>query len=264
MSVTINMRQLLEAGVHYGHQCRRWNPKMRNYIFGSRNGIHIIDLQKTVRHFKKATDFVEDIVARGGNVLFVGTKRQARDIISQETSRCGMYYINYRWLGGTLTNYPTIRKSIHRLKRIEKMSTDGTYEKLTKKEVLNLERARLNLERNLGGIKDMPGLPDVIFITDAHKERIAVLEAKRLGIPIIAITDTNADPEGIDYIIPGNDDSLKSLHLFVSTVAEACLAGKSRRHETGMDEEKKPSTSTEEGTIYDQEGHSVKVMKKKK
>ena len=262
MSSTINMRQLLEAGVHYGHQCRRWNPKMRQYIFGARNGIHIIDLQKTVRCFKKASDFIETTVARGGNILFVGTKRQARDIVSQEAGKCGMYFVNHRWLGGTLTNFPTIRKSIHRLKRIEKMSSDGTYDKLTKKEVLNLERTRFKLERNLGGIKDMPGLPDALFVTDAHKEHISILEAKKLGIPVVAITDTNADPDRVDYIIPGNDDSLKSLQLFVSTMSEVCNAGKMRRGEfEGEDDQ--PTSETEEGTIVDKEGHAVKVMKKK-
>lgn len=256
------MKELLEAGVHYGHQCKRWNPKMKPYIFGSRNGIHVIDLQKTVKQFKKAADFVEQLVARGGNVLFVGTKRQARDIIQQEAARCGMYFINYRWLGGTLTNYPTIKRSISRLKRIEKMATDGTYEKITKKEALNLDRIKISLERNIGGIKDMPGLPDAVFITDAHKERITVLEANKLGIPVIAITDTNANPEGIDFVIPGNDDSIKSLQLFVSTIAKACIAGKGRRSEFAA-EGKPQASSSEEGTIFDKEGHSVKVMKKK-
>jgi len=263
MSVTINMRELLEAGVHYGHQCRRWNPKMRRFIFGTRNGIHIIDLQKTVRHFKRACEFIEKTVAQGGHVLFVGTKRQARDIIADEAARAGMYFVNHRWLGGTLTNFNTIRQSIHRLKRLEKMASDGTYEKLTKKEALNLERVRFKLERNLGGIKDMPGLPHAIFVADAHKEHIAVKEAQKLGIPIVAITDTNADPEGIDYLIPGNDDSLKSLQLFVKTVSEACLAGKGRQHAEGG-REGKDEQDTKEGTIYDQEGHSIKVMKKKR
>lgn len=262
MSVTINMRELLEAGVHYGHQCRRWNPKMRKYIFGTRNGIHIIDLQKTVRYFKKACEFIEDITAKGGHILFVGTKRQARDIVADEARRCGMYFMNHRWLGGTLTNYPTIRQSIHRLKRLEKMSNDGTYEKITKKEALNLDRAKFKLERNLGGIKDMPGTPRAIFIADAHKEHIAIKEAQKLGIPIIAITDTNADPDGIDYVIPGNDDSLKSLQLFVKTVAEAVIAGKSR-HQSEKPEDDKAPSSAKEGTIFDKEGHSIKVMKKK-
>ncbi|MCB9228411.1 MAG: 30S ribosomal protein S2 [Deltaproteobacteria bacterium] len=265
MTVSINMREFLEAGVHYGHQCRRWNPKMRKFIFGSRNGIHIIDLQKTVRHFKKACEFVENVSLKGGHILFVGTKRQARDVIADEASRCGMYYINHRWLGGTLTNYPTIRQSIHRLKRLEKMAEDGTYDKLTKKEALNLERVRFKLERNLGGIKDMPGMPKAIFIADAHKEHIAIQEARKLGIPIIAITDTNADPDGIDYVIPGNDDSLKSLQLFIRVMADAVLHGKERRlHEGHTADEQRPDSSTQEGTIYDNEGHSVKVMKKKR
>lgn len=261
MTTQINVKDMLEAGAHYGHQCRRWNPKMRPFIFGSRNGIHIINLQKTLRYFKKACDFLEDTTSNGGHVLFVGTKRQAREIIAQEAKRCGMFYINYRWLGGTLTNYHTIRQSIHRLKKLEKMSTDGTYAKLTKKEALNLERMRIKLEENLGGVKDMPGLPSAIFVSDAHKEHIAILEARKLGIPIVALADTNADPEGIDHLIPGNDDSIKSLTLFISSVAEACLAGKAK---VKMAREKGDETKTKEGTIYDQEGHSIKVMKKKK
>lgn len=259
MSSTINMKEMLEAGVHYGHQCKRWNPKMRPYIFGARNGIHIIDLQKTVRCAKKAYEFVEEITAKGGSVLFVGTKRQARDIVSEEAKRCGMYYINHRWLGGTLTNFPTIRKSIHRLKRIEKMATDGTYDKITKREALSLERTREKLERNLGGIKDMPGMPRAIFISDAHKEHTAVEEAVKLGIPLIAITDTNADPSGIDYVIPGNDDSIKSLQLFCRTIANACISGRNSFRQ----EDKEGGPETREGTIYDKDGHSVKVMKKK-
>lgn len=261
MAATVNMRELLEAGVHYGHQCRRWNPKMRKYIFGTRNGVHIIDLQKTVKHFKKACDFLETVTAKGGHVLFVGTKRQARDLTAEQAKACGMYYINHRWLGGTLTNYPTIRQSIHRLKKLEKMATDGTYEKITKKEALNLERVKFKLDRNLGGIKDMPGMPSAIFITDAHKEHIAIKEAKKLGIPIIAITDTNADPEGIDFVVPGNDDSFKSLQYFVKSAASSINAGKGRRGE--MKEESAKDSGSKEGTIYDQEGHSVKVMKKK-
>lgn len=257
------MRELLEAGVHYGHQCRRWNPKMRRFIFGTRNGIHIIDLQKTVKHFKKACEFIEATAAKGDHILFVGTKRQAKDIVADEARRCGMYFMNHRWLGGTLTNYPTIKQSIHRLKRLEKMSTDGTYEKITKKEALNLDRAKYKLDCNLGGIKDMPGIPKAIFIADAHKEHIAIQEARKLKIPIIAITDTNANPDGIDYVIPGNDDSLKSLQLFVKTVAEAVIAGKNRHKEEKPAEENE-STEAKEGTIYDKEGHSIKVMKKKK
>jgi small subunit ribosomal protein S2 len=260
MTTSVSMKELLEAGAHYGHQCRRWNPKMRPYIFGSNNGVHIIDLQKTVRYLKKATDFIEAVTARGGHVLFVGTKRQARDIVADEAKRCGMYFINYRWLGGTLTNYPTIRQSINRLRRIEKMASDGTFDKLTKKEALNLDRLREKLEQNLGGVKDMPGMPKAIFIVDAQKEHIAIKEAKKLGIPIIAITDTNADPFGIDHIIPGNDDSLKSLQLFIRSVSDACLSGKARR---SPDANADKPTDTQEGTIFDKEGHSVKVFKKK-
>lgn len=265
MSVNVNMKQLLEAGVHYGHQARRWNPKMKPYIFGVRNGIHIIDLQKTVKRLKTACDFLEQITSKGGHVLFVGTKRQAKDFIAEEAARSGMYYINNRWLGGTLTNFQTIRKSIHRLKRIEKMSTDGTYDKLTKKEALNLERAREKLDVNIGGIKDMPSMPKALFIIDAEREGIAILEAKRLGIPIVAIADTNADPTGIDYIIPGNDDSVKSIRLFVSSIAEACLIGKmNAKHGGGASDEKPESMNIEEGSFTDDQGHSVNVEVKKK
>ena len=260
MSVTINMRELLEAGVHYGHQTRRWNPKMKQYIFGARNGIHIIDLQKTVKLFKRACDFVEDSTAKGGHVLFVGTKRLARDLVAEESARSNMYFVNHRWLGGTLTNFPTIRQSIHRLKRLEKMSADGTMAKLTKKEALGLEREKFKLERNLGGIKNMPGMPSALFVTDAHKEQIAVKEAQRLNIPIVAITDTNCDPTGITFPIPGNDDSLKALKLFVSSIAEACIAGKSRAKDFSGDGKE---DSVTEGTFHDDTGHAVEVEKVK-
>lgn len=261
---TINMKELLEAGVHYGHQCRRWNPKMKPYIFGSRNGIHIIDLQKTVKHFKIACDKLENVVANGGTVLFIGTKRQARDVVAREAKRCGMFFVNNRWLGGTLTNYPTIKKSINQLRKLEKMAADGSYEKLTKKEALNLERLREKLDQNLGGIKDMPGLPTILFVTDAHKEKIAVLEARKLGIPVVAVTDTNADPEGIDHVIPGNDDSLKALQYFTKTLADACLSGKEKRGlRNDKTEEEDGGVDTKEGTILDREGHSIKVEKKK-
>ncbi len=259
MPVQVNMRELLEAGVHYGHQTRRWNPKMQQYIFGARNGIHIIDLQKTVKMFQRACDFLENVTSRGGHVLFVGTKRLARDVVATEARRSGMYYVNSRWLGGTLTNYPTLRQSIHRLRRIEKMSTDGTFSQLHKKEVLGLERERAKLEVSLGGIKDMPGMPRAIFVVDAHKEQIALKEARRLNIPIVAITDTNADPTGIDYPIPGNDDSLKSLQLFIGTVANACQAGRRRVKDKGEDG---GDFSVEEGTFRDKSGHSVAVQRK--
>lgn len=263
MSVQINMKDMLEAGAHYGHQARRWNPKMKPYIFGERNGIHIIDLQKTQKLFKKAAEFIEKTTAKGGHVLFVGTKRMARDLVAEEAARSGQYFINYRWLGGTLTNLVTIRQSIHRLKRIEKMEQEGTFEKLTKKEVLGLRREHEKLVRNLGGVKDMPGLPAALFIVDAHKEQIAVQEARRLGIPIVAITDTNADPHGIDFMIPGNDDSLKSIQLFVSTIADACIAGKMRSKDK-RDDEGGRGHGVETGKFFDDQGHSVSVEKAKR
>lgn len=262
MPVTINMKQLLEAGVHYGHQTRRWNPKMQSYIFGARNGIHIIDLQKTVKMFQKACNFIEDTTSRGGHVLFVGTKRLARELVKEQAGRSGMYFVNHRWLGGTLTNFQTIRQSIHRLKRIERMAKDGTFQKLTKKEVLGIKREQEKLERNLGGIKDMPGVPAAVFVVDAHKETIAVAEARRLGIPVVAITDTNADPSDIDFAIPGNDDSIKSLKLFIGTVAEACLAGKSRARSHDNDENDKESGSFEKGSFRDDKGNKVAIEKK--
>ena len=226
MPTNVTMKDLLEAGVHYGHQTRRWNPRMRPYIFTSRNGIHIIDIQKTIRLLQKACNFLEEVSSRGGHVLFVGTKRLSRDIVKEESQRAGMFYINHRWLGGTMTNFQTIRQSIHRLKKLEKMPSDGSYEKLTKKEILNVERECFKLERNLGGIKNMPSLPDAIFVVDAHKEQIAIKEANRLGIAVVAITDTNADPSGIDYIVPGNDDSTKSIQLFIKAAVDSFIAGK--------------------------------------
>lgn len=259
MPVNVNMREFLEAGVHYGHQTRRWNPKMKPYIFGSRNGIHIIDLQKTVKLFKRACDFLEQTTSRGGHVLFIGTKRLARDLVAEEARRSGMYFINYRWLGGTLTNFPTIRQSIHRLKRYEKMRLDGTLNKLTKKEALGFDREILKLDQNLGGIKDMPGMPRAVFIVDAHKENIAVKEAQRLGIPIVAITDTNCDPTGIDFPIPGNDDSLKALKLFVSSAAEACIAGRMRSKDV---KEEDINFKVTEGMFRDDQGNSVAVERK--
>jgi small subunit ribosomal protein S2 len=261
MSVKIEMKDLLEAGVHYGHQSKRWNPKMKPFIFGARNGIHIIDLQKTVKLFQTACNFIESTSAKGGHVLFVGTKRMARELVQTEARRAGMYYINHRWLGGTLTNFSTIRQSIHRLKRIEKMSKDGTYDKLPKKEVLMFEREREKLERNLGGIKDMPGMPRAVFLIDAHKETIALQEAKRLGIPVVAVADTNANPDGIDFIIPGNDDSVKSLQLFITTLADACISGKSKgRDKTEMEE---GQAEVKTGSFKDDSGKSVSVSKKK-
>jgi small subunit ribosomal protein S2 len=224
----ITMKQLLEAGVHFGHQTKRWNPKMKPYIFGARNGIYIIDLQKTVGLARSALRFVSDAVAKGGSVLFVGTKKQAQDAVREEASRCGMFFVTNRWLGGTLTNFKTVKQGIERLKTIDKMAADGTYERLPKKEVASLEREREKLERNLGGIKEMSRLPAAVFVIDTKKEHISVHEANRLGIPVVAVVDTNCDPEGIDYVIPGNDDAIRSIRLFTGKVAEACVEGKSR------------------------------------
>lgn len=222
---SITMKELLEAGVHFGHQTKRWNPKMKPYIFGDRNGIYIIDLQKTLRLFKEVQQFVLEQAAQGKIFLFVGTKRQAQDVVAEESRRCGMYFVNQRWLGGLMTNFMTIQKSIARLKELEAMKEDGRYELLPKKEVLRLERLRKALDRNLSGIKDMPRLPDAVFIIDSRKEEIAVAEARRLKIPVIAIVDTNCDPEQIDYVIPGNDDALRAIRLFSSRIADAIIEG---------------------------------------
>jgi len=222
---SVSMKELLEAGVHFGHQTKRWNPKMKEYIFGERNGIYIIDLQKTLRMFKEATRFTTETVTLGGTVLFVGTKRQAQEAVAEEAQRCGMYFVNQRWLGGLLTNFVTIQKSIQRLRELEEMSTDGRYALFSKKEVARLERERKGLDKNLAGIKEMKGLPQVVFIIDSKKEEIAVKEANRLGIPVVAIVDTNCDPDNIDYVIPGNDDALRAIKLFVSKIADAVIEG---------------------------------------
>ncbi len=221
----ISMRDLLEAGVHFGHQTKRWNPKMKPFIFGARNGIHIIDLQHTVKLFARAYKFLLDTVAGGESVLFVGTKKQAQEVIQEEAKRGGMYHVTNRWLGGTLTNFKTVKGSIERLRSIEKMAEDGTLERLSKKEVLTLERERIKLEKTLGGIKAMGGLPGAIFVIDPKKEHIAIEEARRLEIPIVGITDTNCDPDLVDYVIPGNDDAIRSIRLFTSKVADACIEG---------------------------------------
>jgi small subunit ribosomal protein S2 len=222
----ITMKEFLEAGVHFGHQTRRWNPKMKEYIYGERNGIYIIDLQKTLKLFKEAAKFISDLAGEGKIILFVGTKRQAQEAIAEEATRCGMFHVNHRWLGGLLTNNATIQKSIQRLKELEEMSKDGRYDLLTKKEVQKLERERKHLEQNLAGIKDMPSLPDALFVVDSSKEEIAVKEARKLGIPVAAIVDTNCDPDVVDYVIPGNDDALRAIRLFTSRIADAVLEGK--------------------------------------
>lgn len=225
MSV-VSMKSLLEAGVHFGHQTRRWNPKMSRYIFTERNGIYIIDLQKTVKKIDEAYNFIREIASEGGQILFVGTKKQAQDAIEKEAKKCGMHYINQRWLGGTLTNYKTIRKRINRLHELKKMEEDGTFEVLPKKEVIGLRHEEERLEKFLGGIKDMNGMPDAIYIVDPKKESIAVKEAQILGIPIVAIIDTNCDPDEIDYPIPGNDDAIRAVKLITETIANAVLEGK--------------------------------------
>lgn len=246
---SVTMKELLEAGVHFGHQVRRWNPKMKEYIFGERNGIYIIDLQKTQRMFRDAIQFVTNAVAedRGKTVLFVGTKRQAQDAIREESERAGMYYINQRWLGGLLTNFQTVQKSIKRLKDLEAMQTDGRYEKMTKKERIKLDREREGLERNLSGIKNMTRLPDVVFIIDVRKEEIAVQEANRLGIPVVAVVDTNCSPDGIDYIIPGNDDALRAVRLFAARIADAVLEGQQMITEGAQETAEAAAAAGEEG-----------------
>ncbi|MBZ5599428.1 MAG: 30S ribosomal protein S2 [Acidobacteriia bacterium] len=221
----ITMKELLEAGVHFGHQTKRWNPKMKEFIFGERNGIYIIDLQKTLKMFKEASKFVQELAAEGRIVLFVGTKRQAQDAIAEEAQRCGGFYVNQRWLGGLLTNWVTVQKSVKRLKELDDMATDGRYELLPKKEVIKLERERKHLQANLAGIKEMTRLPDAIFVIDSNKEQIAVREARKLGIPVVAVVDTNCDPSEVDYVIPGNDDALRAIRLFASKIADSVVEG---------------------------------------
>ena len=219
----VTMKSLLESGVHFGHQVKRWDPRMKKYIFAERNGIHIIDLQKTIVSIKDAYEAVRKVTVAGKSVLFVGTKKQAQQAIAKEAERCGMYYVNNRWLGGMLTNFSTIKKSLTRLKKLEKMEIDGTFDNLTKKEIASLQKEKAKLEKNLGGIKEMKELPGIIFIIDTHKEQIAVTEARRMGIPIVAVVDTNCNPEGIDYPIPGNDDAIRAITLFTQIIANAVI-----------------------------------------
>lgn len=228
----IGMKQLLEAGVHFGHQTRRWNPKMKPFIFGARNGIYIIDLQRTVRLFHTAYQFVVETAAAGESVLFVGTKQQARDTILEETQRCGMYFVNHRWLGGMLTNFKTIKLRIDRLKELDAMIEDGSISRFPKKEILQLQNEREKLERNLGGIKEMTRLPGALFVIDTNRENIAVQEANRLGIPVVAVVDTNCDPYVIDYPIPGNDDAIRAIRLVTSKIADACVEGRQHYSES--------------------------------
>lgn len=255
----VSMKQMLETGVHFGHQTRRWNPKMRPYIFGARNGIHIIDLQQTVKLYRAAHDKIVETVAAGGSVLFVGTKRQAQEAIATEATRAGQYYVANRWMGGTLTNFSTIQKSIERLNRLETMFSDGSVNRYQKKEILTLNREMDKLELTLGGIKNMERLPQLIFIIDPHRENIAVKEGRKLGIPIMAVTDTNCDPELIDYIIPGNDDAIRAIKLFVTAMADACIEGEALQKDTknkNLEEELKQIATAEcnkESTSIEQE-----------
>lgn len=250
---SVTVRDMLQAGVHFGHQTRRWNPKMKSFIYGPRNGIYIINLDITKKLFEKACDFITEEVKRGGTILFVGTKRQAQEIIKEEARRCGMFYVDHRWLGGMLTNFQTIKNSIDRLKAIESMQADGSINRFPKKEVLLMEKERIKLERNVGGIKDMRNLPTVIFVVDPRKEDIAVSEAVKLGVPVVAITDTNCDPGGIDFIIPGNDDAIRSIRLISHHVAEAILAGQAMRDGDEASEEAVAAAMGDAGSEMDSE-----------
>ena len=250
---TVTMKELLEAGVHFGHQTRRWNPKMKPFIFGARNGIYIIDLQKTVQLFKVAHDFVVKRIADGGKMLFVGTKKQAQDAIHEEAERCNMFFVNHRWLGGMLTNFQTIKKSIDKLKNFEKMKEDGSLKRFPKKEILNMEKKATKLEKSLGGIKNMNGLPDVVFVVDPHKENIAVQEARKMDIPVVAIVDSNCDPTEIDYVIPGNDDAIRAIRLITSRIAQACSQGlkvREERLQAMSDKEQEEAMAAEEEHAY--------------
>lgn len=240
------MKELLETGVHFGHRTRRWNPKMEEYIFTERNGIYIVDLEQTVELMDKAYDYVRQLAAEDKTILFVGTKKQAQETIEEEAERCGMPYVNERWLGGMLTNYQTISKRINRLEEIEQMEEDGLFEVLPNKEVVELEREKDKLERFLGGIRDMDGLPDAIFVADPHREEIAVSEANKLGIPIVSILDTNCDPDLVDFIIPGNDDAIRAVKLLTSRIADAVLEGKQGVQEQEMTEEEEEETETDQ------------------
>jgi small subunit ribosomal protein S2 len=238
---SISMKELLEAGVHFGHQTKRWNPKMKEYIFGERNGIYIIDLQKTLKLFKDAMRYVQEMASSGKTVLFVGTKRQAQEAIAEEATRCNMYYVNQRWLGGLLTNMATVQKSIKKLKELDAMATENNWEGRQKKEIVRLERERKHLNQNLCGIKDMNGLPDLLFVVDSNKEAIAVEEARKLGIPVVAVVDTNCDPDKVDYVIPGNDDALRAIRLFTNKISDAVVEGRQLVSEHDLAAAEKPS-----------------------
>jgi small subunit ribosomal protein S2 len=262
---TITMKELLEAGVHFGHQTKRWNPKMKEYIFGERNGIYIIDLQKTLKLFKDASKFVIDLTGSGKTILFVGTKRQAQDAVAEEATRAGMPYINQRWLGGLLTNWITVQKSVKRLQELDEMAVDGRYDLLTKKEVIKLERERKHLQANLAGIKSMKRLPDALFVVDSNNEAIAVKEARKLGIPVVAVVDTNCDPTVVDYVIPGNDDALRAIRLFTSKIADSAAEGVNLLSDKALQQEEVPAEQAvavegEEAPVEAAEGSTGDVV----
>jgi len=261
--VSVMMKELLEAGVHFGHQTRRWNPKMKEYIFGQRNGIYIIDLQKTIKNFKEALQFIRTTAENGREILFVGTKKQAQDIIRDYATKCESSYVNQRWLGGLLTNFKTIRASVEKLVEMEEMREDGRWDLLPKKEQYRQEKIYRKLQKNLGGLKRLTELPGALFIIDSSKEQIAIAEAKKVGIPIVAVVDTNGDPEGIDYPIPGNDDAVRAIELFASKVAEAIIEGKKARLAQGMMEEKKEEVQAE-ATVPPEETEAELTVKTEK
>jgi small subunit ribosomal protein S2 len=241
------MKDLLEAGVHFGHQTKRWNPKMKPYIFGERNGIYIMDLGKTVKLFRAAEEFVTGLAATGRTILFVGTKRQAKDVVAEEAARCGMFYVNERWLGGLLTNFATIQRSLGRLRDLESMTTDGRYDTLSKKEIARADKERRKLQKNLEGIRGMSRLPDAVFIVDTKKEQIAVDESRKLKIPVIGVVDTNCDPDEVDYVVPGNDDALRSIRLFASRIADAVLSGRGMKESAEADTSKDDEGGADDG-----------------
>ena len=256
---SISMKELLEAGVHFGHQTKRWNPKMKEYIFGERNGIYIIDLQKTLKLFKDAMRYVGDMAAQGKIVLFVGTKRQAQEAVAEEAVRCSQFYVNQRWLGGLLTNMTTVQKSIKRLKELDTMAEAGDWGGRAKKEIVRLERERKHLNQNLAGIKDMNGLPDLLFVIDSNKEAIAVEEARKLGIPVVAVVDTNCDPDKVDYVIPGNDDALRAIRLFTTKIADAVYEGRQLATEQDFVAVEKPAEGGEEAAVEEMPEYSEYV-----
>jgi small subunit ribosomal protein S2 len=251
LAVEITMKELLEAGVHFGHQTRRWNPKMKEYIFGERNGIHIIDLQKTLKLFREASRFVGELSSSGKTLLFIGTKRQAQESVAEEANRCGMFYVNHRWLGGTLTNWATLQKSIKRLKTLRAMTEDGRMAQLSKKEAARLDREMKHLKQNLAGVENMTALPDAMFVIDSHAEAIAVREARRMGVPVVSIVDTNCDPDQVDWVIPGNDDALRAIKLFTSKISDAVIEGRHAYERSQIADEKAATDAADGGEKVD-------------